>query len=633
MKNAKFNNNRKISSSSNNSNYNKKQSQNNINMKENNKAILKKPTKQNIINNTNVSNNKNKIDAKLINKQQKNIKDKDSKINIEMKKNEQNANNKNENNKIIEEKKIKKIYYDLKLSKDEFNKMLINNNKSNNNNKIIPKTSKMIKSQSNDNLYRYNNEKVTLKNLNEKQKSLYELINSINSKKNYMKECSLNNLSENNIIYKNIQEKEMKSLDDEEKNALNKIDLIQRQINIINNQNLPQNESKNKDNKQKDYKSKFKKYKIENQKRYETNFKNADINLEKKLNDILLLEKNQKEQKNIELIEKIKRRHSLEKMHIEKMNLEEEKYKKYINSNNERGSAKNYLYFKVEKNFKEKEKKIMNDSKNKNRAKKDENDKDKEREEYLNKKRIEMKENINNLHKMWKERNFKLPKYRSPLFEKALLSEEDCKKFESDKLESKKLLYLNRENYAKEKIQLPPINILLRKENSQRIKLIKNLRTTLNKKDNFKTMRTNSVLDNNKIKSKLNISLGNLRKNQKQKQNKVVINISLKKKKTKDLKEPNDFNYLEDMKKERLLKNNSENYLFRNKNKASNQNMDIEKEKRDLVLLEQKYDMDKKLLRVKGGYINNIDLANKMNKMLLKSIENKLDIFENMVDK
>jgi hypothetical protein len=97
--------------------------------------------------------------------------------------------------------------------------------------------------------------------------------------------------------------------------------------------------------------------------------------------------------------------------------------------------------------------------------------------------------------------------------------------------------------------------------------------------------------------------------------------------------EPNDFNYLEDMKKERLLKNNSENYLFRNKNKASNQNMDIEKEKRDLVLLEQKYDMDKKLLRVKGGYINNIDLANKMNKMLLKSIENKLDIFENMVDK
>ena len=127
-----------------------------------------------------------------------------------------------------------------------------------------------------------------------------------------------------------------------------------------------------------------------------------------------------------------------------------------------------------------------------------------------------MKENINNLHKMWKERNFKLPKYRSPLFEKALLSEEDCKKFESDKLESKKLLYLNRENYVKEKIQLPPINILLRKENSQRIKLIKNLRTTLNKKDNFKTMRTNSVVDKNKVKSKLNISLGNIRKNQKQ---------------------------------------------------------------------------------------------------------------------
>ena len=630
MKNAKFNNNKKIASIPNKSNYNKKQSQNNINARENNQTILKKPTKQNIVNNSNINNNnKNKIYAKLINKQQKNIKEKESRTNIEMKKNEVNINDTSENNKIIEEKKIKKIY-DLKLSKEEFDKIIINNNNNDKNIKIIPKTSKILKSQSNDNLYKYNNEKVTLKNLTDKQKSLYDLINSINSKKNYMKECSLNNLSENNIIYKNIQNEKIKSLNDEEKNALNKIDSIQHQINEINihsSQNKENNETKNKN------KSKFKKLKMENRKIYETNFKNADINYEKKLNDILLLEKNQKEQQKIELIEKIKRRHSLEQKHLEKMNLEEEKYKKYMNSNNERGTAKNYLYFKIERDFEEKEKKLIHYSKSKNRVKKDENDKDKERKEYLNKKRMEMKENINNLHKMWKERNFKLPKYRSPLLEKALLSEEDCKKFESDKLESKKLLYLNKENYIKEKIQLPPINILLRKENSQRIRLIKNIRTTIHKKDNFKTMRVNSVIqNNNKIKSKSSISLGNIRQNQEQKGNKVLINITFKRKKTKDLRNPNDFNYLEDMKKERLLKNNSENLLFRNKNKANNHNIDVEKEKRDLELLKQKYDMDKKLLRVKGGYINNIDLANKMNKMLLKSIENKLDLFENMVE-
>ena len=630
MKNAKFNNNKKIASVPNKSNYNKKQSQNNINARENNQTILKKPTKQNIVNNSNINNNnKNKIDAKFINKQQKNIKEKESRTNIEMKKNGLNINDTSENNKIIEEKKIKKIY-DLKLSKEEFDKIIINNNNNDKNIKIIPKISKIPKSQSNDNLYKYNNEKVTLKNLTDKQKSLYDLINSINSKKNYMKECSLNNLSENNIIYKNIQNEKMKSLNDEEKNALNKIDSIQHQINEINihlSQNKENNETKNKN------KSKFKKLKMENRKIYETNFKNADINYEKKLNDILLLEKNQKEQQKIELIEKIKRRHSLEQKHLEKMNLEEEKYKKYMNSNNERGTAKNYLYFKIERDFEEKEKKLIHNSKSKNRVKKDENDKDKERKEYLNKKRMEMKENINNLHKMWKERNFKLRKYRSPLLEKALLSEEDCKKFESDKLESKKLLYLNKENYIKEKIQLPPINILLRKENSQRIRLIKNIRTTIHKKDNFKTMRVNSVIqNNNKIKSKSSISLGNIRQNQEQKENKVLINISFKRKKTKDLRGPNDFNYLEDMKKERLLKNNSENLLFRNKNKANNHNIDVEKEKRDLELLKQKYDMDKKLLRVKGGYINNIDLANKMNKMLLKSIENKLDLFENMVE-
>ena len=49
-------------------------------------------------------------------------------------------------------------------------------------------------------------------------------------------------------------------------------------------------------------------------------------------------------------------------------------------------------------------------------------------------------------------------------------------------------------------------------------------------------------------------------------------------------------------------------------------------------LLEQKYNMDKKLLKVKGGYINNPELVNNMNKILIKTIENKLDIYENMVE-
>ena len=65
-----------------------------------------------------------------------------------------------------------------------------------------------------------------------------------------------------------------------------------------------------------------------------------------------------------------------------------------------------------------------------------------------------MTENINKLHKIWKERNSLLPKYRSPLLQKALISDENMKKIENDKIEKQKLLYLNKENYAKKLIKV-----------------------------------------------------------------------------------------------------------------------------------------------------------------------------------
>ena len=42
--------------------------------------------------------------------------------------------------------------------------------------------------------------------------------------------------------------------------------------------------------------------------------------------------------------------------------------------------------------------------------------------------------------------------------------------------------------------------------------------------------------------------------------------------------------------------------------------------------------MDKKLLRVRGGYVNNFELGNKINQLLIKSIDNKLNIFENITN-
>ena len=78
-----------------------------------------------------------------------------------------------------------------------------------------------------------------------------------------------------------------------------------------------------------------------------------------------------------------------------------------------------------------------------------------------------------------------------------------------------------------------------------------------------------------------------------------------------------------------MLKSNKDNYLTNNKNI----NQSIETEKGSVKLLEEKYNMNKKLLRIKGGYANNIDLGNENNQILINSIENKLNIVENMVKK
>lgn len=614
MKNAKFNSNvnKKIPSTQKNTNTTKKQNLNNINTKEN-VQIIKKPTNK-------VTNNNNNNIKKVMNIKQKST-GKDLKTQIKNKKIE---SINSENNKINKtENKVKKIIsYDLKLSKEELNKII---------NKIFPNTSKLSKSQSNDNIYKYNNEKVSLKNLLDKQKDLYNIINIINSEKNYMKECSLNNLSEIDNIYKNIQNEKIKSLNNKENNYRNKIDVIQQQINDINNKYSFQikeradTDEQNKKNKAyKEYLSIFKKLRLQNKKINE-NIKNAEINFEKRLNNLLLLEKNKREEEKVKLI---KSQHSLEQKRLETINLEAKKNVKYINSHNERGSSKNYLYHQIEESFKEKGKEkeyIKNNKKNKS-LNENNKDKEKERKEYLNKKKKEMEEKMNKLHKMWKERNNKLPKYRSPLYEKALLSEEDCKKYKEEKLEGKKLLYINKEKYIKEKIKLPAINILLKKENSHKNKLINKNRKKENQINNITTFRTNFTNENNNFNSNFNISLIN---NQNQIGKNISINISLKKRAKKVLRAPNDFNYLEEIKKERLLKSNSDNYLFR-KNKANNGDINIEKEKQNIELIEQKYNMDKKLLRIRGGYINNLDLGNKINRLLVKAIGNKINIIENI---
>ena len=429
--------------------------------------------------------------------------------------------------------------------------------------------------------------------MKEKKNNLYNLINKINTQRNYMKECSLNNLSEKNIIYKNIQDQKMKNLDNAEENFLNKVELIQAQIDNIKNNNyikynIKEDINENKDKLNTEYK--YKKIRIQNQKICE-NFKNAKINLENKLNNLLLLEKEQDERKReAKLKEKIKRTQTLEQKNSELI-----KDKNYFTKNNNNEiNIKNYLYFKLEKSFEEKENEYINNSKKKKIIKRNDKDIEKKRKEYLNKKRIESMENINNLHKMWKERNNQLIPFKSHLFEKILLSEEDTKKLEKDKIENKKSLMIKKENFIKDRIQLPPINYLLKKENSQKKELTRNK----NKINYIRIIKRPNPIENN-----------------------IIIY------KEKSMKSDRDFNYLEELKKGRLSQNKSENYLLDDINRKIN----IENGKRKAKLLEDHYNMNKKLLRIKGGYANDIDLAIKIDNLLIKKTANKLDMVENLI--
>lgn len=362
------------------------------------------------------------------------------------------------------------------------------------------------------------------------------------------------------------------------------------------------------------------------------------------------MEREEIKKKSLELMEKIKYGKIIEKKRRKEIIMEVAKNRPYINCNNVGGQKKNYLYFKMATSFDKKEERLLKKQKNIKIKLKDNNEqKEIMRNDYLEKKKKEMKDNINNLHQMWKERSDLLPKYRSPLFEKVLYSEENMKENEKNKIENKKRLYFEKEKYSKEKIHLPPISNLLRKEREQKnidlqkknITKRKNSNLSIDNPKNINRYNNinninNNILNNSKekklIKSYSSASLKNninLLNNQK---GKLIFGISInnnnKNIKNNNNRNPNDFNYLEDLRKERLSQNKNEIKNMKLVNNSRNSNLDFVKGQ--IQLMEEKYNRDKELLKVKGGYANNQELGDKISELLVNSIKNKLDIIENM---
>ena len=536
-------------------------------------------------------------------------------------KKENDENNGNNNNEEINKNDINKEETDknayLKLTQEEINK-LINNVKT--------------KSQINENFFKNNiiinnnkKENKTLKNLIEKQNNLFNDMDKIKLKKKYLNEYSLNNLSKNNKLYKNIQKDTLKNLEQTENNILEKITSINQQIKDIN-KNKRDNE--NEDNQKPEEKKEVKKEKkVKNDEKYlpyQKIMKDAEKGMIKKGKEFDKYEKEKNLQKSLEIIEKIKKGKEFEKSRSKKIKLEVVKTRPFINSYNKR-NKKNYLYIKMANSFEKKKKELISNSKkNKNSA---DDKKEFNLNDYLTKKKIESKENTNKLHKLWKERSNILSKYKSSSYFKVLYSDEGFKQREKNRKENIKKLYNDKEKYSKEKIHLPPISNILKREREKEYVLIKKRNILKKNNSNLSNREFKKMLNKEKnlkekkiTKSYSSISINNINK-----KNGIVNIYGHINKKT--LKNPKDFNYLEEIRKERLM--NSENStidLINNNNK----DVDISIIKGHIQLMEEKYKRDKELLKIQGGYAHNHELGDKMNQLLVNSIKNKLDMIENM---
>ena len=516
-----------------------------------------------------------------------------------------------------EKENEKKNHNNLSLTKKDLNVLITNFNfKRNPSSKL-----KQNKSLNNPDF----NEKLILKHLTNKRNDLHNEISKINGQNSYLKEASLNNLQIPNNLMKHSQIRLIKNLNQSKENLLDKVSSINQQIyQIKTNQ---KNNSNISDFSKEEYSENIRKEFIFNNmnkwNRPKSNIKKKIKDLDKKNNSILLRKKNEnskeKESKNNGKF------------------ISEEKHKEFINNVISKNKNNNYLYQKMASSFDEKEKIYITECiKPKNIEIKKINKLDIKYNSL--KKRIDNLANLDRLHKMWKERSELLPKYVSPLYQKIVNTEENEKKEEKEKIEKKKLLYELKLNYGKEKVSLPKISLLLRKEwekkelkfNFDKSKEFKNI---INKNINIKAIQLrnkNKIIANNEIKKSNSVSEIN--------QNIKLNNLLLRN--NKIIKDSNSFKITNN----KLNLNNNDSFLKSSqdinnieeikKNKFStikiqnNKEKNIDNIKYKVEMMEDKYKRGKELLKLKGGYLKNEDFGDEMNDLLINSIKGKLDMIE-----
>ena len=561
------------------------------------KIITKKSTLSKINSSVNKDKNK-KVDAKSI-----------------LKEDNYNTNKKEKNKKHIEEEIKSK--YNLNLTQKDL--------------KILVTNFELKKNRKNTSLKKFDNiinEKLVLKNLTNKRNDLYCELSKISKQNSKLEEESLNNIQIPNLISENSQKGIIKNIKYNKEILLDKISSLNDQIYEIKKlQKI--NSSINDFSKEEYSENLWKEYIFNNMKNW-----NKTLNIKRKIVDSELNIRNIV--KNNSIMSPKQKKNNIKNTIL----ITQDKSNNYESSSNQKKSEffinniikenrnNGYLYQKMSSSYDEKEQKYL---------------KERLKSKFINikksnkldikynslKKKIYNLENLNKLHKMWKERSDLLPKYVSPIYKKIINTEENIKKEEKEKIEKRKLLYELKQNYAKETIKFPPISLILRKDWNK-----KEIKFNLDKSKGY-----NNIINNN-LNKRFN-QLQNRRTSSEKNNNKSLQN-SKENKNVKNLNNSNSINkkshsYIDINNKLNLNINNNNNIekIAKNKytklkleNNKDNKKTDIDNIKYQVEVMEDKYKRGKKLLKLKGGYLNNEDLVDEMNELLINSIKGKLNMIE-----
>ena len=535
----------------------------------------------------------------------------------------------------------------------------------------LAKNKKQIENQNNQNndindIIIKKEQKKTFNKLKEKENSICLGINAIKQKRESLENFSYELIGGKNVVENNIVNSQLKKLKNKENNLIEKLQSVKQQIaTLLSNEkkldrknNIKEYLDRLNSEGQNDFSVKAKTLESEINKSRQKKNKDLEKSLAKKENELAKQKEEEKKSKDEFIKEFRKKEQEIEhkrKIEVDKKMEEARKYRKNIYKYN----PNNYLYNRLANQFNEKEEKFLNS--HKKHQKKisgiEEISIVKRRiiecKYELEKRRIEK---TNEMKQLWHSRSISVAKYPSNILKQ--ISEYNSKKIEEEeKIKMKKIvLSKEKERYVKENVALPPINeklknerekrqiTFLNMEGKERVKCIKN---EIDKKiknkysivediimkrlENKKTNKDNSK-SKEKIDSKILIrssSDANMRKNN----NFKITNLmgkSLSPSKLR-LKNPHEINYLEQLRKERKIIN--KNYVDWDKeikNVTNEKKGSLENIKRQIEYLDEKFKMEKNLIRVRGGYVNNQELGDNMNKIIINSIRGKLALIENM---